>query len=1065
MSDSNPSLDQLLEAFKDSTKTLNGLFVVEEAMNRPDASVGDVCEAMLQALPTALQHPNHCMTRITIEDEVFESPGFKKTPLKFSAEIKRQDNPVGHVHVCYKRDVPSTDENIFLDSEKQLIQTLADRFSHFLMYQKMKKVFRRWHKAERDLSEKRKDEWEVALALLRQTDINLFLRISLKMLNFLCWSGIRKADKLRRSIHPGDQDFDEELDGHANRPHKKRRKQITTEFAQKISTLAKEYMRPDEILARIQQWIQEDMLNPLVLALHRHQPLGMIADALAQHYHSEHGGPLPISYNARGLQVALIRRLLSDQLEYIRVGKNFIEIEDIHHLLQKAIFSSDSQGRIGGKGSGLVLSWQILRKCPETQDTLKNLKVPKTWFVTSDLMIPFMHFNNLDEIVEQKYKDVQQVRLEYPHIVHTLKNSTFPQDIRQGLSLALDDFKDAPLIVRSSSLLEDRVGAVFSGKYKSLFLANQGTKEERLEALLDAIAEVYASAFGPDPIEYRAERGLLDFKEEMGILIQEVVGSRVGPYFFPAFAGVAFSRNEFRWSPRIRREDGVVRIVPGLGTRAVDRTSDDYPVLFAPGRPGLRVNASVEETVRYSPQFMDVINVETNTFETVRISDVLKEYGDEYPALEQVVSIYDQGLLKRPTGLTMDVENNDMIPTFEGLVSHSPFVEQVQTILKRLEENLRNPVDVEFASDGKDFYLLQCRPQSSTTEDASAPIPANLDDDEIVFSANRYVSNGRVPEITHIVYVDPQAYAGLESLEELHEVGRAVGRLNKFLTKQQFILMGPGRWGSRGDIKLGVNVTYSDINNTAMLIEVARKKGKYVPDLSFGTHFFQDLVEAGIRYLPLYPDDEGVHFNETFLTYSKNMLAEVLPQYEHLSHVLRLIDVPQSTGGKVLKVPMNADLDQAVGHLADPGGDTAVQAKQPGAFPSERRMIVPENAWRWRLDMAKKIAGQLDPERFGVAGIYVIGSTRSNKAGPASDIDLVVHFTGTEEQRAELETWFEGWSLSLDEFNYLQSGYRSEGLLDVHFVTDEEVAAKKGYAKKIGAATDAALPLKMKGQV
>ncbi|MBK6678651.1 MAG: hypothetical protein IPG53_00820 [Ignavibacteriales bacterium] len=99
--------------------------------------------------------------------------------------------------------------------------------------------------------------------------------------------------------------------------------------------------------------------------------------------------------------------------------------------------------------------------------------------------------------------------------------------------MALDDFGDRPIIVRSSSLLEDQVGSAFSGKYKSLFLANQGSKPERLSALMDAIAEVYASTFGPDPIEYRTERGLIDFHEEMGIMIMEVVGTRVGDYFFP----------------------------------------------------------------------------------------------------------------------------------------------------------------------------------------------------------------------------------------------------------------------------------------------------------------------------------------------------------------------------------------------------------------------------------------------------------------------------------------------------------------------------------------------------
>ena len=222
-----------------------------------------------------------------------------------------------------------------------------------------------------------------------------------------------------------------------------------------------------------------------------------------------------------------------------------------------------------------------------------------------------MAYNNLEDFIEQKYKDVVQVRQEYPYVVNLFKNSRQQPEIVKGLSLALDDFGDVPLIVRSSSLLEDRVGASFAGKYKSLFIANQGSKEERLQSLMEAIAEVYASMFGPDPIEYRYENGLLDDHEEMGIMIQEVVGRKVGPYYLPAFAGVAFSNNNFRWSSRIRPEDGLARMVPGLGTRAVDRLSDDYPILVAPGKPNLPVNVSLDEVIRYSPNKIDLINLQT----------------------------------------------------------------------------------------------------------------------------------------------------------------------------------------------------------------------------------------------------------------------------------------------------------------------------------------------------------------------------------------------------------------------------------------------------------------------
>jgi hypothetical protein len=289
----------------------------------------------------------------------------------------------------------------------------------------------------------------------------------------------------------------------------------------------------------------------------------------------------------------------------------------------------------------------------------------------------------------------------------------------------------------------------------------------------------------------------------------------------------------------------------------------------------------------------------------------------------------------------------------------------------------------------------------------------------------------------------------------MQEVGRAVGRLNRLLPKRQFILMGPGRWGSRGDIRLGVPVTYADISNTAVLVEIARKKGGYLPDLSFGTHFFQDLVESSIRYLPLYPDDPQALFNQAFLSRAPSAFRELLPEMAHLAEVVRVIDVPRAAEGQVLRVLMNADLDEAVGFLALPLA-TAEAAVEVG--PAEARS---EDHWRWRLRMAQRIAALLETGRFGVKGLYVFGSTKNATAGPGSDIDLLVHFEGGAEQREALELWLQGWSQCLAEINYLRTGYRSEGLLDVHVVTDEDIARGNSFASKIGAITDAARPLPM----
>jgi predicted nucleotidyltransferase len=631
--------------------------------------------------------------------------------------------------------------------------------------------------------------------------------------------------------------------------------------------------------------------------------------------------------------------------------------------------------------------------------------------------------------------------------------------------MALDDFGEVPLIVRSSSLLEDRMGAAFSGKYKSLFLANRGSKKERLEALMNAIVEVYASIYGPDSIRYRAERGLLDFQEEMGIMIQQVAGTQIGPYFLPLYAGVAFSNNEFRWSPRIRREDGLIRLVMGLGTRAVDRLSDDFPFLIAPGQPNLRVNMVPEEIKHYSPKRVDVINLETNAFETIPISWLLKKYGMAIPYAYQLVSYYREGYIENLNAFQIDFEKEDLVVNFEGLIESTPFVKKIGHVLEVLQEKLGVPVDIEFASDGKDFYLLQCRPQGSGDDVAPAPVPKDISANKMIFSARRYVSNGLVQNISHVVYIDPEAYSQLRNLEELVDVGKAVGMLNTILPRRHFILIGPGRWGSRGDIKMGVQVTYADINNTAALIEIARKKSNYLPELSFGTHFFQDLVEANIRYLPLYPDDKDIIFNERFFTRSPNILVQLLPQYPNLEDVIRVIDVQDASDGSVLHINMNADLEEALGYLGRFTGNSSSESNtrsQKDKITSPEPYRYDDRYWRWRLYMAERIASRLDADRLGVKGAYVIGSTNNGTAGPGSDIDLIIHIAGDEEQREELLQWLEGWSQALAEMNYLKTGYSSDGLLDVHIITDEDIARNSSFAVKIGAITDPALPLKLK---
>ncbi len=1051
-------VDKILRALQERAKELNCLYQVDELIKRVDLPLEDLFREIVRILPEGWQYPSVCQARVVFEDTVVQGPEFRDSLWVQSAYIVVQGQPVGTVEVSYTQQMPRSDEGPFLKEERKLIDTVAERIAGLVMERRLKAAFEGWQAALADSPQTERREWWVVLDFLRGTDPALLMRISRKMINHLSWSGVPDARKLLERIGPGLTGEEPPAPGDENKPLR-RGPLHGFDLTAATFRIAGQHLGEGEILACLTKWIKEEKSSFLVRALENQDtPLGEIVEAVERYrYAAVDESELSLSIQ-KGLRVSLLRRFFSDQLEFIDAAKNVIKVKDFYDLLGRIVLPPRCHGKLGGKSAGLFLAKKVIEKSPQASELLQKVRVPRTWYIPSDGIVTFIHYNNLEDVLNRKYMEIDQIRQEYPHLVQLFKNSSFPPAIAKGLSLALDDFADRPIIVRSSSLLEDRSGAAFSGKYKSLFLGNQGSKEERLAALMDAIAEVYASVFGPDPTEYRAERGLLDVHEEMGIMIQEVVGRRAGKYFLPACSGVAFSNNEFRWSARIKRSDGLIRLVPGLGTRAVDRVSDDYPVLIAPGQPGLRVNVTVDEVLKYSPKQVDVINLETNAFETVDAKTLLAEIGPDYPQVRHMVSVVEHDHVHQPVGASLDFDQQEIVFTFEGLIKNTPFVAQMRELLALLRERTGNPVDIEFAYDGKDFYLLQCRPQSYGEGAVPTAIPQDLPKDRIVFASNRFVSNGRVPDVTHVVYVDTSGYAGLSEPNEMREVGRAVGKLNKLLPKHQFVLIGPGRWGSRGDIKLGVPVTYSDINNSAMLIEVARQKGNYVPDLSFGTHFFQDLVEASIRYLPLYPDEPGTVFNELFLVRSRNVLTDLLPEYSRFEDVLRVIDVTRESGGQVLRVLMNADLEQAVAFL---GAPRQAGAAESGGGISETEERPADEHWRWRFRMAQRIAAQLDPERFGVAALYLFGSTKNATAGPGSDIDLLIHHRGSVEQRAQLELWLRGWSEALAEINFLRTGYRTDELLDVHLVSDDDIARGDSYAAKIDAITDPARPLEL----
>ncbi len=625
-----------------------------------------------------------------------------------------------------------------------------------------------------------------------------------------------------------------------------------------------------------------------------------------------------IRHHLRQINVVLIRGMISDQLGFIGVAQRYFSVADLKEIRRHRI----GRGKIGGKAAGMMLAYKILRTDEESRIPLQeHVVIPESVFLGADVFYDFIAHNNLYPFFDQKYKTETEIREEYPEIQRRFAESEFPGYVVEALERELDRLGNSPLIVRSSSLLEDNFGTSFAGKYESVFCPNQGTPRENLHALLDAIRRVYASTLNPDALLYRRQVGLLDYDERMAVLIQRVAGSRYGRFYFPTVAGVAFSRNPFRWTPRIRPEEGFIRIVCGLGTRAVERVAGDYPRMVALSHPTLRPETTPQDIRKYSQHLIDVIDLQDNAFRTLPILQVL---GSDYPGLEYLASLFRDDYLtdfSRPGMLG----GGEIVLTFDRLLRDSLFTDLMRAVLHRLSQAYGRPVDVEFALEivpGRPhprftLYLLQCRPLSSREAATTRAIPTSLAPEDILFIATRLVPDGVVSGIEYIVYVDPHRYATLPDDSTRYEIGRLVGRINQRLTGHRYILMGPGRWGT-SNISLGVKVGYADIYNTSMLIEIAFAGPAGTPEASYGTHFFQDLVEANIYPLALYPDEPDEFFNRAFFEESPNFLSDLLPADAPLAEYVRVIHVPSVCKGRLVEVVMNSEEEKAIAYLRPP---------------------------------------------------------------------------------------------------------------------------------------------------
>jgi len=620
---------------------------------------------------------------------------------------------------------------------------------------------------------------------------------------------------------------------------------------------------------------------------------------------------------AEGARVDLINYFISNQLPFIGVGKKHITIRDVDELVKNIVWSRRRSGRIGGKAAGMFLAYKVLvpklkKGDPEIE---RYMRIPESYYFTSGIFSDFLEYNNLEQFQTQKYKTREEIEEDYQNIDELFKKASFPPDTVEDFREFLEQVGEHPLILRSSSLLEDNFGYTFSGKYDSFFLANQGDLEKRLHEFIWGLKQVHMSTFGPGPILYRRDHNLLDFDEKMSVLVQKVVGRRFGDYYFPFAAGVGFSYSSYSWTTRIKKEDGLVRFVFGLGTRAVDRIGQDYTRMVHLSHPLLRPEAGAEQITKYSQKIVDVLNLKTGQFESIPYTKLFQEIS--HPDLFYAMAVNQDGHLAPPMFKGRPIKPGASCITFENLLAKTAFVPLMKKVLHQLQEAYGRPVDIEFAWDDEHLYILQCRSLAISKDIGEVLLPRDLPEDQVVFNNNQVVANSIIPDIEYIVYVCPRAYGTLSTYDEKFSIGRVVSHLNRLLHDKRYALFGPGRWGSN-DINLGVKVGYEDINNTLILGEIAFEKEGYTPEVSYGTHFFNDLVEAQIAPIAIFPDHIDTIFKENFFLQSSNQLASIAADYASHEAVVHVIHVPKSNQDQLLHVYQNNEEQKGIGFLGNP---------------------------------------------------------------------------------------------------------------------------------------------------
>ncbi|MGI6010755.1 MAG: PEP/pyruvate-binding domain-containing protein [Ruminococcus sp.] len=563
--------------------------------------------------------------------------------------------------------------------------------------------------------------------------------------------------------------------------------------------------------------------------------------------------------------------------------KRFFKPKDYFSLRDRMIGS----GSIGGKACGMLLA----RKIAQTllSDYRAHQEPHDSYYIGSDVFYTYIVSNNCWET-----RIAQRTEEGYFKKADTLKEALqegqFPPKIREKFQSVLEYFGQSPIIVRSSSFLEDGFGNAFAGKYESVFCTNQGSPEERLTAFENAVRTVYASTMDVSALEYRKQRGLEYHDEQMAVLVQRVSGSYHGNYFFPAAAGVGYSYSIYKWSRNMNPSAGLLRLVTGLGTRAVDRTENDYPRLVDLDRPTVSMQTTLAGKHRFSQRYLDVLDTQANCFTTISAESLMEQLPLWFKKALMERDYEAEGVLQR-----MNRFRQVWFITCQGLLENTEFTHLMQHLLQTLEQEYGNPVDIEYTVNLDDkgkfvLNLLQCRPLYTGTQNRRIQIPA-LPKSHILFRLeDSSMGNSVKKQIHAVIQIDPKAY--YEYPHQLKpQAAEALGRINRFYhgSGKNILLMAPGRLGTSSP-ELGVPAAFAQISGFCGICEISDRRAGYMPELSYGSHMFQDLVESDILYCAVWNDERTQIYQPDLLTKIPNLFPSICPDMDNLFSMFRVTE-------------------------------------------------------------------------------------------------------------------------------------------------------------------------------